>query len=236
MLLSTAVKSIKRKSHRGDQATTTDSITVDIVACINEAVRDLVKLLPKRFWFAQSTIAVVAGVAGTPAVYSLPSDCQEPILFWYKVNNVVYHLVKIDSDREYIRGIWNPANSTQRPMYYRELGPNSSTAYKQIEMFPIADASYTLNIEYYKTQGADLTTSDLNSVIPNLPDYVLDVVEKGGLYYFLKGFDDSMQAVAKQDYNEAKMALEMADERDADSDIALRLVRPNYLLPGFTSN
>ncbi len=234
MLLSTAVKTIKRKSHRGDQTITTDLITTDIIACINEAIRDVVKFLPKRFWFKQGTIAVTSGVVGTPHVLSLPSDCQEPIDFYYVSSSAIYHLVKIDSDREWIRGIWNPAGSLGKPMFYREIGPNSSTAYKQIEIYPPSDASYTVNIEYYKTKGTDLTTSDLASVIPDIPDYCLDVVEKGGLYYFLKGFDDSMQGVAKGDYAEAKLALEVADEQNLDSDIRIRLVPSTYKLPGFT--
>lgn len=234
MLLSTCVKTIKRKSHRGDQTITTDLITTDIIACINEALRDVVKFLPKRFWFKQSTIAVTVGVVGTPAVYSLPSDCQEPINFWYNTGGSKYVLRKVDSDKEWIDSVWDPNGALQKPSVYREIGPNSSTAYKQIEVYPISDASYTVNIEYYKTKGTDLTTSELAAVIPDVPDYCLDVVEKGGLYYFLKGFDDSMQGVAKQDYMEAKLALEMADEQDRDSDVRMRWTRPQYRLPGFT--
>lgn len=232
MLLNTAVKAIKRKSHRGTQAVTSDQITLDIIACINEAMRDVVKLLPKRFWFKQGSIAVVAGVAGTPAVYSLPSDCQEPIILHYTTSNQLYQMMKIDSDKEWIRGVWNPAQSTQRPMYYREIGPDTN-GYKQIEIFPISDASYTMKIEYYKVKGTDLTVSDLSTAIPDVPDYCLDVIEKGGLYYFIKGFDDPGGPAAKMDYYEAKQALEMADERDADSDLTLRLVRPSFLYPGF---
>lgn len=233
MLLSTAVKTIKRKSHRGSQTVTTDTITTDVIACINESIRDVVKLLPKRFWFAQSTIALTTGVVGTPATYSLPSDCQEPIQFYFTASNSSYYLRKIDSDKEWIRGIWSVSGALNKPQFYREIGANSSTGYKQIEIYPIPDTTYTLNIEYYKTQGDDLTVSNIASVIPNIPDYCLDVVEKGGLYYFLKGYDDPAQLVAKGDYKEAVQALEMADERDADSDVRLRLVRPLWREPGF---
>lgn len=235
MLLNTAVKAIKRKSHRGSQSVTNDQITTDIIACINEAIRDLQKLLPKRFWFKQSTIALSAGVAGTPATYSLPSDCQEPILFHYTSNNSVFRLQKIDSDAEWVDHIWNVSQEVNRPRFFREIGPNSSTGYKQIEVFPIPDGSYTLNIEYYKTKGSDLTTSDLSTEIPNIPDHFQDAAEKGGLYYFLKGFDDQGQSIAKVDYEEAKQTLEIGDERDLDSDLRLRwnMRRASTLPPGF---
>lgn len=221
MLLNTVVKSVKRKSHRGSQSVTTDQITTDIVACVNEALRDLQKLLPKRYWFKQGTVSVTTGVAGTAAVFSLPSDCQEPILFHYTTSNVLYRLKKIDSDTEWFN-LWDPATAINKPAYFREIGANASTGNKQIEIFPISDANYTLNVEYYKTKGTDLTTSDLSTEIPSVPDHVQDVIEKGALYYFLKGFDDPLGQVAKMDYEEAKQAMEVSDERDLDSDLRLR--------------
>lgn len=236
MLLSTIVKTIKRKSHRGSQAVTTDQITTDIIACVNEAIRDVVKLIPKRYWFKQGTIALSAGTQAVPALYSLPSDCQEAILFHYTANSSVFKLVKIDSDAEWIDKIWNINQTTFRPTYYREVGINASTSYKQIEVFPIPDGSYTLNCEYYKNKPADLTTSDLAIEIPTIPDSVQDTVEKGGLYYFLKGFDDALGMVAEKDYEKAKMSMEIADERDLDSDVRLRfaMVKSSLLPPGFT--
>jgi hypothetical protein len=235
LLLSTVVKAVKRKSHRGSQSVTTDQITTDVVACINEAIRDICKLLPKRFFFKQSTVSLTVGVAGTASTWSLASDCQEPILFHYTNNNSVTRLQKIDSDKEWIDKIWDPSQAVNKPRFYREIGPNSSTGYKQIEVFPIPDGSYTLNYEYYKTKGTDLTTSDLASEITIIPDHVQDVLEKGALYYFLKGFDDSMQGIAKADYEEAKLGLEIADERDIDSDTRLRwnMTPYNTLPPSF---
>lgn len=165
---------------------------------------------------------MTVGVAGTPSLWSLASDCQEPITFYYTSNNSKYVLQKVDSDREWIQTIWDPYGVVNKPRYYREVGPNSSTFYKQIEVFPIPDASYTLNYEYYKAKGADLTTADLASEITIIPDYTHDVLEKGGLYYFIKGFDDAAGKVAKMDYDEALGAFEVADERDKDSDVSLR--------------
>ena len=236
MLLSAIVKTIKRKAHRGSQAITTDQITTDILACINEAIRDVSKLIPKRHWFKQATVALSSGVAGTAAVYSLASDCQELILAHYTVSNSLTKLTKIDSDAEWMEKIWNPAGAVGNPLYYRELGPNASTFYKQIELFPIPGSSITLNCEYYKNKPTDFTISDINSEITSMPDSVQDTVEKGGLYYFLKGFDDSLQVVAKKDYEEAKLTAEIADERDIDSDVRLRfnMVRSSMLPPGFT--
>ena len=235
MLLNTVVKAVKRKSHRGSQTTTTDLITTDIIACVNEAIRDVAKLLPKRYWFKQSTVALTVGVAGTASTWPLASNVQEPILFHYTTNNSVTRLTKIDSDKEWIDSIWSVSTPVGKPRFFREIGPNSSTGYKQIEVFPIPDASYTLNYEYMKTKGSDLTTSDLSTEIPTIPDNVQDAVEKGALYYFLKGFDDSLQGVAKADYEEAKLAMEVSDERDIDSDLRMRwnMTRSNMLPPGF---
>ncbi len=232
MLLNTIVKTVKRKSHRGSQTVTTDQITTDIIACINEAIRDVAKLIPKRYWFKQGTgLALTAGTIGTAAVYSLASDVQEPILFHYTLGNSITRLTKIDSDAEWIDKIWDPAGALGAPRYYRELGPATSTFYKQIEVYPIPDASYTLNNEYYKNKPTDLTTSDLASEITSVPDSVQDALEKGALYYFLKGFDDSLQMVAKKDYEDAKLEMEIADERDMDTDLRLRFNMGRSTLP-----
>lgn len=236
-MLNTIVKTIKRKSHRGSQTVTTDQITTDIIACINEAIRDVAKLVPKRYWFKQgSAISMTLGVVGTPAVYSLASDVQEAILFHYTSGSSLTRLIKIDSDAEWMDKIWDPNGALGKPLYYRELGPATSTYYKQIEVYPIPNATYSISNEYYKNKPADLTTSDLSTEVSSIPDSVQDAVEKGGLYYFLKGFDDSLQMVAKKDYEEAKIAMEIADERDIDSDIRFRfnMARSSILPPGFT--
>lgn len=234
MLLNSVVKTIKRDSHRGNQAITTDQITIDIVACVNRAIRDLVKLVPKRYWWDKKTFATAAGTAGTPDIYSLDSTVQELIALYYVANGtVLYTLTKIDSDREWVRGIWNPIMSTNFPRLYREIGYTTGKL-KQVELFPVSNAVYTVNYEFYKTQGADLTTADLNTEIPNFPDWVQDAIEKGGLYYFLKGFDDAGLPAAKLDYEQAKMALEISGEQNKDSDLRMRLYTPNYNMPGFT--
>ena len=235
MTLNTICKTVKRKAHRGSQSVTTDQITTDIIACINEAIREVAQLLPKRYWYKQSTVALTVGTIAVPSTWSLPSDCQELILCHYTSSNSVIRLAKIDSDSEWIDKIWNINQAVNKPRYYREIGLNTSTGYKQIEVFPIPDASYTLNVEYYKNKPTDLTSSDLSTDIITIPDSVQDAVEKGSLYLFLKGFDDSLQIVAKKDYDEAKMAMEIADERDIDSDVRLRfnMMRSNLLPPGF---
>ena len=95
MVLNTVIKTIKRKSHRGSQTITTDTITTDVIACINEAIRDVAKLIPKRYWFKQSSVALTVGVAGTASVWSLASDVQEAILFHYTSNNAITKLIKM---------------------------------------------------------------------------------------------------------------------------------------------
>lgn len=231
MLLNTIVKTVKRKSHRGSQTVTTDQITTDIIACVNEAIRDVAKLVPKRYWYKQGTpLALVVGVIGTPAVYSLASDVQEAILFHYTLSGSLTRLTKINSDAEWMDSIWNPSGTLGAPRYYREIGPDGS-GYKQIEVYPIPDGSYSLSNEYYKNKPSDLTTADLSTEIPTIPDSVQDAIEKGALYYFLKGFDDSLQMVAKKDYEESKLEMEIADERDLDSDIRFRFNMGRASLP-----
>lgn len=232
MLLNTICNTVKRDTHRGSQLVTTDTITSDIVACVNRAIRDIQRLLPKRFWLKQSTLALTAGTAGTPAVYSLASDVQDISMLTYFISSTYYIITKIDSDREWLQQIWNPVASTNRPYYFREIGPDSS-GYKQIEIFPIPNASITVNIEYYRLKTADLSVSDLLSQLPDIPDQYQDVVEKGAIYYFLKGFDDPLGGVAKEDYSEAIMALEVGDERNNAGDLRLRMGTMRYEIPGF---
>lgn len=223
MILNTIVKAIKRDSHRGDQAVTTDQITTDIVAAVDEAVRELQLLIPKRFWHKKGTpLSVTAGVAGTPAVYSLASDVHDPIAFHFTLNSQYYRLKKIDSDREWIESVWDPTAATGVPRVYREIGLDSS-GYKQIEIFPIPNATISLNYEYYKLRSAALSTADLATEIPNFPDYLQSPLIHGGRYHFLKGFDDEVGLRrAESDYEKAKLALEIDDEQDQDSDIAFR--------------
>jgi len=222
MTLKTLCDTIKRKSHRGDQATTSDNITRDIIASINEAMRDVSKLLPKRYWHKTGTpLALVPGVVGTPAVYSLASDCQEPLLFYYVDGTAFYNMRKVDSDREWIQRVWSPTAALGLPYSYREIGPDTN-GYKQIEIFPVPSKNLSLQYEYYRTKTADRTSAHLSNELPDLPDHVQDAVEKGGLYYFLKGFDDPLGQIAKADYNEARMAMEVSDESDQDADLRLR--------------
>lgn len=218
MLLNTAVKNIKRYTHRGDQTITTDTITTDCIAAVNDARRDLVKFIPKRFLHKQGTpLSVVSGTA----TYSLASDVLEPIVFRFTLSNTLYVPVKIDSDREWFQGIYSPSNPNDIPKFYREIGPSS--ALKRIELFPTPNQTISMDYEYYKDPCAtDLSTSDLLTEIPDFPGYLHDGLWKGGMYYFLKGFDDPAQVQAKKDYDQAIEALEETDEQDQDSDLAFR--------------
>jgi hypothetical protein len=220
MLLNTAVKNVKRLSHRGDQTVTTDTITSDIVANINDARRDLVKYIPKRFLHKQAT-SPLSLVSGT-AVYSLASDVLEPIVFRWTLNNTLYLPRKVESDREWFENVYSPSQANTIPRHYRELGPSS--ALKRVEFFPTPDQTISCDYEYYKDPcGTDLTTSDLSSEIPDFPGYMHDALWKGGLYYFIRGFDDSAGTmIAKQDYNECIMALDKLEDADQDSDMSMR--------------
>ncbi len=234
MILNTLVKTIKRESHRGNQSVTTDAITSDIIACANESIRDIYKLIPKRYFWKQSTIAVTAGTQGVPSFWSLASDCQEPIVFWYiwSPGNSQFQLSRVFSDIEWFHAVWNVNTTPYQPIYFRDIGLDTS-GNRQIEIFPSANTSLTLNYEYYIKKPADLLVGDLASEIPVIPDLYHDTIAKGALYYFLKGFDDNSAAIAKGDYDAAKMAIEIADEQNQDGDLSLRWSKKQTLLPGF---
>jgi hypothetical protein len=232
VLLNTIVKDIKRESHRGNQVITTDQITADIVAAVNKAMRDIEKLLPKRFWRKTGTLTTVIGTQGVPAILSLPTDLNEISDIWYTVGTVYFTFYKVESDREWIRQVWNPNASVNRPYYYREIGPDNS-GNRQIEIFPIPYEILTLTLEYYRLKSADLTVANLSSELPDIPDKYQDVIQKGALYYFLKGYDDPLGQIAKGDYEQAKLALENGDDADMDSELRLRFGMLQYRLPGF---
>ena len=234
MILNTLVQTVKRKSHRGNQAVTTDQVTTDIIACANESIRDIYKLIPKRYFWKKGTIAVTAGAQGVPDVWSLASDCQEPIIFWYiwSPGNGQFSLSKVESDQEWFAMVWNVNTAPYQPIYFRDIGLDGS-GNRQIEIFPPANTSLTLNYEYYIKKPVDLTTLVLSNEIPTIPDLYHDVIEKGALYYFLKGFDDTAAQIAKGDYESAKLAIEMADERDLDGLLSIRWSKKQTLLPGF---
>ncbi len=234
MLLNTLCNTVKRKSHRGNQSVTTDQITTDIIACANEALRDVYKLLPKKYFWAQGTISVTAGTQGVPSVWSLASNCQEPETFWYvwSPGNSQFTLSKVMSNMEWFNAVWNVNTTPYQPIYFRDIG-NDTSGNRQIEIFPASNTSLTLNYEYYIKKPTDLTTSNLSSEIPTIPDQYHDVIEKGALYYFIKGFDDSAAQIAKADYDAAMMAIEIADERNQDGDLSLRWQKKQTLLPGF---
>lgn len=218
MTLNDVIKRIKQYSHRGDKTVTTDLITTDCIMSVNDARRDIVKRIPKRyFWKEGASLSVVQGTTN----YDLASDVLEPIVFHYTSSSSLYILKKVDSDREWFATVYSPSAAQGKPSHYREVRKSDGT--KQIEVFPTPDASCTLENEYYKNPCAtDLTTSDLATAVPDIPDYAKDALWKGGLYYFLKGFDDNAAQIAKLDYEQCLMALDVLDESDQDSDMQFR--------------
>jgi hypothetical protein len=235
MLLNTIVKTVKRKSHRGDQSITTDSITADIIACVNEAMREVQRLIPLQYFFKKGTITVSSGTQAVPHTLTLPTDTQELIGLWYSINSAYYKLRKVESDAEWLGGVWDTAASPNLPLFYREVGLDTDKN-AQIEIFPMSNQSFTLNVEYYRTKTADLTTADLATELPDFPDQVQDAIEKGALYYFLLGFDDATAEQKKRDYEAAKLALRNEDDLNQDGMTSFRWNRRQYLLPGFRLN
>lgn len=217
MLLNSAVKRVKLYSHRGDQSVTTDSITSDIVLAINDARRRLIRRVPKRFFWKKASTPLTTSAGDYE--YDLASDVQEPICFFYTNNGSRVNLSKIPSDKEWNEKVFDPSDPQGRPLYYREVN-NAGT--KAIELAPIPDAAYTINYEYYKNVSTELTTSNLSTEIPDIPDYLQDVLWIGALALFLKAFDDPAVLEAKEDYRVALVEFDIADEQDQDEDVAFR--------------
>jgi len=90
-------------------------------------------------------------VVGTPAVYSLAADCQEPLLFYYVDGTAFYNMRKVDSDMEWIQKVWSPTAALGLPYSYREIGPDNN-GYKQIEVFPVPSKNLSLSISVRHTR------------------------------------------------------------------------------------
>jgi len=216
--LNDIVKRVKLYSHRGDQAVTSDQITADILLAVSDANRDARKRIPKRWFHKKATPLVV--VQGTPT-YALAVDVQEPIIFRYIDDNNDMYPLKIDSDREWFERIFDNDHPEDLPDFYREIG-QTAAGLKQIEFFPTPSKSITMEYEYYKNDATDFTTSDLEDEVSEVPEYLHDVLWKGGLYYFLKAFDDAGQVIAKADYAESLELMDQSDDSDQDTDLSWR--------------
>ena len=221
---------VKDRSHRGDTAVTTDAITQQILRCVNDSRRELIRFVPKQFLRKDATSPLV--LTNPTVLYSLAHDVQEPIIFRYTLNNVEYILQRVESEREYYQMLFIRSQSPNRPFFYVEKGFDGS-GNRQIEVYPTPDpiiGPFTVNYSYFKdpTQ-TDITTSDLGTEFPDFPSYMQDAIWKGALYHFLKQFDDQGQVAAKVDYDAATLALNEAEDSDQDIELSLRWgFRKNY--------
>lgn len=219
MTLNDIVKRIKDRSHRGDVDVTTDAITAQILRAINDARRKIIRRVPKDFLRSTGTISVVSSTT----TYSLASDVQEPIVFRYSYLNNEYLLTKVESEREFYQEVYKANATAGKPSHYIELGLDSS-GYKQIQVYPSPDASYTVTYAYYKDPSTtELTTSDLATAVPDIPSYLQDALVEGALWLFLKGFDDAAQLAAKQDFKESVVEADIAEDRDEDLELSWRI-------------
>lgn len=223
MTLNDIVKRVKNRAHRGDINITTDDITDQIIMCVNDARRELIRFVPKQFLRVDATSPIIA--TNPTILYSLAPDVQEPIVFRYTFQGVEYVLQRIESEREYYLTLFIRSQSPNRPFFYVEKGFDASKN-RQIEIYPIPDpviGPFTINYSYFKDPTrTELTELDLNIEFPDFPIYMQDALWKGALYHFLKQFDDPGQGVAKADYDAVTMALEQAEDADQDLDLCIR--------------
>ena len=222
MTLQQIVDIIKRLSHRGDTATTSSDggVTQTILDCINIARKDIYLKIPKQWLRVTSTLSVVQGTS----TYDLAADVLEPYLFRFTVSNSDRFLTKVADEKDFYKRVFTTSGSQNIPAYYFDAGLNQSTLRRQIIMSPTPDRSITVNYTYYKLPTTEmLTTSDLSAQVADIPAVVHNAVWKGGLYYFLKVFDDPAQGVAKQDFAEALAQIDILEEVNLDDDTAFQL-------------
>lgn len=157
-------------------------------------------------------------------LYDLPQDCQEPVLLRYNFNGADYFLSKVESEREFYLNVFGTTVAPNKPLFFFDAGVNQVTRCRQLYIWPIADKVYTMFLTYMMDPTlVDLTMVNLPTVIPVFPSYIQDCLWKGALYHFLKNFDDPLGAIAKSDYEASKLEVEIADERNLDSDLQFRM-------------
>jgi hypothetical protein len=223
MTLNDLVLRIKDRSHKGDPTVTTDTITAQIIRALMDARRELVRKVPKQYLRVDATTPL--SLVNPTVLYSLAPDVLAPIIFRYTFNNVEYLLMRIESEREFYQNLFIRSQGPNRPYYYVEKGFDTS-GNRQIEVYPIplVGTTFTTNYSYYKDPTrTDLTTADLATTFPDFPSYMLDAVWKGGLFHFLKNFDDQMgQELAEKDYEKASLAIDEVNEADQDMELQMR--------------
>lgn len=222
MTLLDVVNRVKLFSHRGNQAVTTDQITSDILIAADVSYADLALKLPRQS-FRQDGVAI-STVAGTD-IYSITGTsypAQEYIAFHYLFQNVNYNLNKVESEQEFWHQVYSNNTPQMRPYCYVHWGFDGSGV-KQIRLFPIPDAVYTINWSFYvDPTTVHLNTLALSTEVPFLPSYMQEALWKGALYYYLKSYDDQGQLIALQDYEKAKNMQDIAEDSAQDSNLQMR--------------
>ena len=218
MTLQQAIDRIKLYAHHGDTTVTSDAITDTIIRAINDARRDILLEVPRAWLRKTGTKSIVQGTA----TYALASDVQEPLFFWYTINNADKFLIKVDNEEDFRKLISSNA-SQNNPTHYFDAGIDSS-GYRQIIVGPVPLTAFTLNYTYYKIFDTDeLTTSGLAADIPEIPSHMHNAVWKGGLYYFAKSIDDAMLLQTSQaDYVMAIQQIRQSEDKNSDHKAAFK--------------
>lgn len=228
------LKRVKDRSRKGDPNVTGDYTTLEMLRAINDARRDLIRYVPKQF--LRKDAVTPLSLVNPTVLYSLASDVMEPIIFRYTFGGVEYVLQRIESEREYYITLFIRTQAPNRPFFYVEKGLDSS-GNRQIEVYPtpLPANTYTVNYTYYKDASkTDVTLTDIDSEFPDFPSYMQDALWKGSLYYFMAGHGGMEGvAIAKTDYEAAKIELDKIEEEDQDMDIVWRwgFSRPLYRDP-----
>lgn len=222
MTINDCVKRVKLITHRGDPTITNDQITTDILVCLDMAWKDIAQLLPRQAFRADGVDIVT--VAGTE-IYSLAGNTypvQELVMIHYIFNNVNYNMKKVESEREFWGQYYYKSAAQNRPFVYCPWGFDTNHV-KQIRMFPIPDQAYTINYTYLiDPTVVEINASLLSNEVPFFPSYLQEAVWKGGVYYYLKSYDDAGQQAAMLDYEKAKTRQDISEDADMDSELQFR--------------
>lgn len=200
---------------------------------VNLAISDLATMLPREAFRNEVTIPTVQGTDIYAVATGTSYPVQEIIKIHYVFSSVIYNLKKIESEKEFW-GQYYVLNAAQnRPYVYCPWGLDASKN-KQIRVFPVPDAVYSLVIPYFADiTSVMLTVSNLNSELPFLQPYLQKAIWKGARAYYLQSFDDPNAPMAMAEYEKSKVQQDAAEDADMDSDLQFRydVGRTRYVDP-----
>ena len=136
-------------------------------------------------------------------------------------------MTRVDDERDFYHQIFRTGATEGLPIYYFDAGMDTGTTpQRQIIVSPTPDRSITLNVHYYANWTTEeLSTTELSDDLAKhqLPIQYHNTVWKGGLYYFLRSFDDPAMSLAFQDYTQALAQIDRLQNVNLDSPASFKM-------------